>query len=237
MIRHKRRGMMGVDMATTTDTFILSGRVQRLASLIERRVRPNESIALVIASLGTEGGTIRLGDGTFHFYETLDVVADNINIICSSATVLEGVRLTSSMFNVTGTDFSLTGGTITEADSSAAAITVTGIAAAIDSVTFSDCWQAVELDGSSYSRVVNCDIIDNRYRATPGSEGVIFLTGTINRAVVAANIVRAESASQDIWAGDAVSKSALTGNSVNTLRYKTGVGTVTAGNTGTETAA
>ena len=177
---------------------------------------------------------ILVTEGTYRFTKTCNLTTSVHLIAESPMTIFETISTMSEpVITCTADRCVVSGITFRDAATSQPAIKVTGDKAVIRDCYFEDCYQAVKIDGSSYTSVVG-----NHVEASRDTDYVIYLAGASSHCLVSNNRI-ASNSSQEIRLDAFGPIASIVGNVMNSgvVAYSAHSPDVeTAGNTGTEIA-
>lgn len=187
------------------------------------------SLAGAIRSLHKNGGHLILEPSQWTLYGNHIITANNVSIDARGSLFKCAPVCDGRVFTVQGDGFRWYGGTVDDDNAGSHFFQLEGDDALITGVRFKHCHQAVKMAGSSHHRIIGNWVELTRNRAT-----AISWSGTGAFGSISNNVISSGTA-QDIDLGAAVTKVAMAGNAVGTLRYYGANQCAEAANTGTVT--
>ena len=170
------------------------------------------SLRQIIGMLGSEGGRIFLTEGTWIFDGSLSVSTKNLHLYSTSPgrTVFKRAATstaTAHMLSFTGESVIVEGiRFIDSVTSGHAAIELNGQRSIVKNCVFEDVTNGVEVAGANWCAVRDCHFI------AVGNYAIEY-SGTCEGGVVTGNII--ETSGGDIYLGDDVSGTVVTGNALD----------------------
>ena len=206
-----RKATTGVISQPGWWTRTLGQQQTHFAALLKQRglvaTPDGESLDVLASRLGKQGGVILVTEGTYRFTKTCNLTTSVHLIAESPMTIFETISTMSEpVITCTADRCVVSGITFRDAATSQPAIKVTGDKAVIRDCYFEDCYQAVKIDGSSWTSVVG-----NHVEASRDTDYAIYFTGTVTNGLIAQNKVQSNPTAE-IRLDAAVQYTSIVGN-------------------------
>jgi len=182
-------------------------------------ITPRTSISEAVAALGRKGGRIFLGEGEWHFKDTLDITRPNVEIIGASpgASIITRLStMTGAAIKLSGAECRIEGIRFEDASSTAGhkTIEIAANKCTVSRCTFADCNIGVYGTGIEFLSVDQCTFLDV-------AQAGIYITGSSEWNKALGNtFVSYPSGGYAVFYDDNVTRSNIVGNIADTTPTK-----------------